>query len=506
MSVSNGGRPVDTRVAIIGTGFGGLGASIRLKQQGEHDFVVLERFGDVGGTWWANTYPGCRCDVPSHLYSFSFAPNPEWSSTYSPQHEIQAYLRRTAEASGILPHVRFNTEVRGISWLEDDQCWLLETSTGELTARFVIAAPGGLSEPALPDIPGVETFEGKTFHSATWDHEHDLAGERVAVIGTGASAIQFAPEIQPLVERLDVYQRTPPWISRHTNRRVTSIERAIYRRLPAAQKLVRGLVYGSREFLVPGLRGNRHIHRVMTTAALKHLHSQVKDPELRRRLRPSYSMGCKRILLSNDWYPTLAQPNVDLVTAGIREIRARSVVDNDGTEREVDTIIFGTGFQVSEFPAGEWIRGRGGRTLAETWSEAVEAYKGTTIAGFPNLFVITGPNTGLGHNSMVYMIESQLTYILDALRELDRRGAVAADVRPDVQRRWSDRIQERTEGTVWVSGGCASWYLDARGRNITLWPDHTWRFRQALRGFDPEVYELEPARAPAERTPAPTVA
>jgi cation diffusion facilitator CzcD-associated flavoprotein CzcO len=495
--VPTGGVAADTAVAIIGTGFGGIGAAVRLKQADEHDFVLLERAQEVGGTWWANTYPGCRCDVPSHLYSFSFAPNPDWRDTYSTQPDIQAYLRQVAEDHGVLPHIRFGADVRALGWLEEAQCWRIETAAGDtLTARAVIAAPGSLSEPRLPDIPGLETFAGTTFHSARWDHDHDLTGERVAVIGTGASAIQFVPQIQPRVGRLDLYQRTPPWIARHTNRPVTGLEGRLYRTFPPAQKLVRGLTYALREGLVPALRGNRVAQCVIETAAKTHLRRQVADPELRARLTPNYRMGCKRILVSNDFYPAVAQPNVELITSGIREVRPHAIVDAAGVEREADTIIFGTGFQVADFPAGELIRGRGGRRLSEAWATSAQAHKGTTVAGFPNLFVITGPNTGLGHSSMVYVIESQLAYIVDALREMRRRGAAAVDVRPDAQARWNAAVQERMQGTVWLTGGCASWYLDAEGRNVTLWPDHTWRLRRELRRFDVSAYELEPPRVP----------
>ena len=488
----------DHRIAILGAGFSGLGAAIRLKQAGIDDFVVIEAAGDIGGTWHHNTYPGCACDIPSHLYSFSFAPNPDWSHTYSPQPEIQRYLRGCAERFGILPHVRFHTKVEAAAWDDDAQLWRLQSSAGEITASIFIAGPGGLHQPKLPDVPGVESFEGTTFHTATWNHEHDLTGERVAVIGTGASAIQVVPQIQPKVGRLDVYQRTPPWITRHTNRPTTRFERRLYRHVPAAQRAARAGIYAMREALVPGFRGNRLWQKVMRTAATKHLHAQVKDPELRRKLTPRYAMGCKRILISNDWYPALAQPNVDVVTDGIAEVRARSIVTSDGTEREVDTIIFATGFYVTDMPVAHRVRGRSGKTLAEQWEGSPRAYLGTTIADCPNLFFLTGPNTGLGHNSIVYMIESQLEHVMLALRAMDARGAATIEPRREAQEAYVREIQEQMPGTVWTSGGCASWYLDAKGINSSLWPTFTFEFRRRLKAFDAAAYEFRP-RAP--RTP-----
>ncbi len=483
------------RVAIVGAGFGGLGTAARLKERGDEDFVVLERRDDVGGTWLANAYPGCRCDIPSHLYSFSFAPNPEWSETYSPQPEIWAYLRRVAEERSLLPHIRFGCDVAAMAWDDEAQLWRLDTSQGELTAQAVVAAPGGLSEPRDPDIPGLATFTGTVFHSATWDHDHDLGGERVAVIGTGASAIQFVPKIQPEVGRLDLYQRTPPWITPHRNRPIRRAEHRLYRTLPAAQQAVRATVWALRELILLGMRGNLRVRGAMEKLALDHLRKQVPDPELRTRLTPDYAIGCKRILVSDDYYPAVSAPNVDLITDGIREVRGNVVVAGDGTEREVDTLIFGTGFQVTNFPVAEVIRGRGGRLLADEWADGVEAHRGTTVTGFPNLFVLTGPNTGLGHNSMVYMIESQLRYVLDALERLRAADVAALDVRPEAQRAWNEGVQRQMEGTVWVDGGCSSWYLDPRGRNVTLWPHHTFRFRERVRRFDVEHYDVEAPRA-----------
>jgi cation diffusion facilitator CzcD-associated flavoprotein CzcO len=489
------------RIAIIGAGFSGLGMAIKLKEAGEHDFVVLERAGDIGGTWRDNTYPGCRCDVPSHLYSFSFAPNPDWSSTFSPQPEILDYLRACAERYGVLPHVRFHHELEGADWDEERELWQLKTSRGELTAEVLVAGQGFLSEPSVPDLPGLRSFEGTSFHSAAWDHEHDLDGERVAVIGTGASAIQFAPAIQPRVGRLHVFQRTAPWVVPHPNRQLSRYERALYRLCPPAQLAMRGGIYWARESLVLQFR-NRRFGKLVERMALRHLRKQVPDPELRRKLTPSYAMGCKRILPTNEWYPTLTKPNVELVTNRVSEVRPHSVVTEDGSEREVDTIIFGTGFRVTDIPIAHRIRGRDGRTLAANWDGSPEAYKGTAVAGYPNLFFLVGPNTGLGHSSIVFMIESQIAYVMEALRAMRLRGARTLEVRAAAQVAYNAEVQRMTRGTVWVGGGCASWYIDRNGRNSTLWPTFTWPFRKRLRRFDERAYALGAGRPRPEPLPA----
>lgn len=497
--------PAHVDVAIVGTGFAGLGMAIKLKQAGREDFVVLERAGDVGGTWRDNTYPGCQCDVPSNVYSFSFAPNPEWTRTFAPQGEIWDYLRAVTDRYDLRPHIRFGAELTGAEWDEATQRWTIETVRGTLTARVVVGAMGPLSEPSIPSIPGMESFAGTTFHSATWNHDHDLRGRRVAVIGTGASAIQFVPAIQPQVGQMTVFQRTPPWIMPRRDRRVRPRERAVFKVLPAAQRLVRDTVYLAREatvlpFMKPGLLG-----KLPEQMARAHLARSVKDPGLRAKLTPTYGVGCKRILLSNEWYPALQQPNVEVVSDGIAEIRPNAVVTADGREHEVDTIVFGTGFHVTDMPFVERLKGRGGRLLGEVWRErGMQALRGTTIHGFPNLFLLVGPNTGLGHNSIVYMIESQLSYAIDALAETERRGAAVFDPTQTSQDAYNALVQRRMQDTVWTSGGCASWYLDAHGRNTTLWPGASWRFRQQTRRFDPAEYRLD-APAP-QRAPEPAVA
>jgi cation diffusion facilitator CzcD-associated flavoprotein CzcO len=475
-------------VIIVGTGFSGLGMAIRLRRHGITDFVLLERAGEVGGTWRDNSYPGCACDVPSHLYSFSFALNPGWSRSFSSRQEIWDYLRHCADSYGVRPHIRFHHEVLDAAWDHTRHRWTVRTSRGELTSDVLVTGTGPLSDPAIPDIPGLDSFRGKVFHSAQWEHDHDLHDRRVAVVGTGASAIQFVPRIQPQVAALTLFQRTPPWILPRNDRENREFERKLYRAVPGLQRLARAGIYWGRELSVLGFTNNPRLLKVAELIARRHLRRQVPDPVLRARLTPGYAIGCKRILISDDYLPALTQPNVHLVESGLAEVGENWVRAADGTRSDVDTIIFGTGFRVTDMPIASRIRGRDGRTLAEAWSAGAQAHRGTTVAGFPNLFMLVGPNTGLGHTSMIHMIESQVAYTADALRYLRRTGAGAVEVRPQAQAAYNDELQSRMEGTVWTAGGCASWYLDAQGRNVTLWPGFTWRFRLATRRFRPEEY------------------
>ena len=490
----------DVDVAILGSGFSGLGMAIRLLQEGFEDFVVLERGDDVGGTWHYNTYPGCACDVPSHLYSFSFAPNPDWSHTYSPQAEIRDYLRRCADEFGVRPYVRLGHEVTSAEWDEDERRWRVATSRGDFSARVLVSGMGPLTEPKVPDIPGLDEFEGETFHSARWNHDYDLRGKRVASIGTGASAIQYVPAIQPQVEQLHVFQRTPPWIAPHSNRPIRGWERRLYRALPALQRLVRAGIYATRETLVLGFVKQPRLMKVVEQVARRHMRRYISDPELIRKVTPDYTIGCKRILPSNHWYRTLTEPNVELVTDGVKEVRPRSIVSADGVEREVDAIVFGTGFHVTDMPAARHVRGRHGRLLSEDWEHGPRAYLGTAASGYPNLFLLLGPNTGLGHSSMVYMIESQIQYVVDALRTMRERGLETVEVRPAAVDRYNAELEAKMSDTVW-STGCASWYLDDTGRNATQWPDWTWRFRQRTARFDASDYLVRTPLPAPERVP-----
>jgi cation diffusion facilitator CzcD-associated flavoprotein CzcO len=490
-------------VAIVGAGFGGLGMAIRLKQAGRDDFVLIERGEDIGGTWWANSYPGCQCDIPSNLYSFSFAPNPNWDRAYPMRDQLLEYLRDCAERFGVLPHTRLRTELLEARWVADAQRWELETTTGPLAARVLVAAPGLLSEPFNPELPGLDRFEGNCFHTAEWDHSDDLTGKRVALLGSGASAVQVVPEIQPKVAKLHLFQRTPPWVIPHTDHPVARAMRDLYRRVPVLQSLSRAVVYALRESVAVGITRDRRWLKAQELNARLHLRRQVPDPDLRERLTPDYEIFCKRIILSNRWYPALQEPNVDLVSSGVREVCEHSLVDGDGVEREIDTLILATGFKPAELPIAERIRGRDGSSLAEVWGGSPEAYLGTTVAGFPNLLFLYGPNLNTGHSSIVYMLESQIAYALDALDTMRLRGAAEFDVRPDAQAAYNEEIQSRLETTVWNTGGCSSWYIDRNGRNSIQWPGFTFEYRRRTRSFDAEAYRLAPpARAGAAPAPA----
>ncbi|GAB3932082.1 NAD(P)/FAD-dependent oxidoreductase [Kribbella albertanoniae] len=475
------------RIVVIGTGFAGIGMAVRLKQAGYDDFVVLERANDVGGTWRDNTYPGCRCDVPSHLYSFSFAPNPEWSSTFSPQPEIEQYLRDVTDRYDVRRHIRFGHTVESANW--EDGEWRIRTDQGDFVAQFMLSGMGPLAEPSVPKLPGIEDFEGEVFHSARWNHDLDLAGRKVAVIGTGASAIQFVPAIQPEVEELHLFQRTPPWVMPRPDRKISATEKAVYRRFPLVQKAVRAAIYWGRESMVLGFAKLPAIMKQAQKVAEKHLQHQIRDPKLRAKVTPDFTLGCKRVLISDDYYPALARPNVDVITDGVAEVTPTGIVDSAGVKREVDTIIYGTGFRVTDLPVMDMVHGRDGLSLRDAWADGMEAHLGTAVAGFPNFFLLIGPNTGLGHSSMVFMIESQIAYILDALREIDAKGLREVEVRPEVQRAFVDGVRTSMKNTIWTRGGCTSWYLDAQGRNTTLWPSFTFRFRQLTRRFDADEYQ-----------------
>ncbi|HET8660118.1 MAG TPA: NAD(P)/FAD-dependent oxidoreductase [Micromonosporaceae bacterium] len=478
-------------IAIVGAGFGGLGAAVKLKQAGFDDFGVFEQSNDVGGVWSANTYPGLTCDIPSHLYSFSFALNPNWSDTFSCRQEIWSYLSGCVDRFGLGPHLRLGHTVHETAWDERDQCWRLSTSHGEFTARVLVSAVGALSDPSIPDIPGLGSFRGTAFHSSRWRHDHDLTGRRVAVIGTGASAIQFIPQIAPQVAKLTVFQRTPPWVVPRRGRPVSTTERHIYRHVPGAQRLVRTALYWGRELMALGFL-YPNLSRRVQQKAVAHLRQQVADPALRDKLTPTYMIGCKRVLLSNDYYPALTRDNVEVVTDQIREVRPHAVVTADGTEHAVDTIIFGTGFHVVDPPFARHMRGPGGRTLADAWTPTMRAYLGTMVAGFPNLFLMLGPNTGLGHTSVVLMMESQLHHIVAALRHMRRTGTRAITPTPEAQERFSAYLDAKLAGTVWTSGGCTSWYLDANGHSPGIWPGFATSFRQRLRRFQPADYQSVP--------------
>ncbi|MFF9481273.1 flavin-containing monooxygenase [Streptomyces sp. NPDC014733] len=491
------------RVAVIGSGFGGLGAAVRLRREGITDFVVLERAGSVGGTWRDNSYPGCACDVPSHLYSFSFAPNPRWPRNFSGQPHIRAYLEHVADTFGLRPHLRFHAEVESARWDGDALRWEIETARGPLTADVLVSATGPLSDPKIPDIPGLDGFPGKVFHSARWDHDYDLRGKRVAMIGTGASAIQIVPAIQPEVGRLSLFQRTPAWVLPRADRRITGLERWLHAKVPATRAARRGLLWGIRELQVSAFTKRPNELGLVETVGRAHMRLAVKDPALRAKLTPDYRIGCKRILLSNSYYPALTRPNVDVIAAGLREVDGATLIGSDGSRTEADAIVFGTGFHVTDMPIAARITGADGVTLAERWKDGMASLRGAGTDGFPNFLTLIGPNTGLGNSSMILMIESQLNYLADYLRQLDvLGGGIALDARPEAVAAWSDEMQRRMQRTVWTTGGCDSWYLDANGRNTTAWPGTTAEFRRETRHVDLAEYTL--LRPPAgRRTPAP---
>ena len=471
-------------VLIIGAGFGGIGMAIRLRRAGIDDFVVLEKAGDLGGTWRDNTYPGAACDVPSHLYSFSFEPKTDWSRRFPPQAEILDYLRHCAAKYRIKPRLR--TEVREASFDETAGLWRVRTAAGEeLAARALVMACGQLNRPAYPDVPN--EFAGAAFHSARWDHGYDLTGKRVAVIGTGASAIQFVPHVAERAARLHVFQRTPPYVLDKPDRPYAAWERRLMARLPVLHTLSRASAYLRYESRGLGFISFPGLMRRYAKTFEKGLAEQIADPGLRAALTPSHVMGCKRVLISGDYYAALTRPNVELVTDRIERLSRTGVVTADGRERPVDAVIYGTGFRTHDFLAPMRIHGLGGRDLNEAWRHGTRAYLGIVVSGFPNMFLLYGPNTNLGHNSIIYMLESQFTYVLGCLRALSRVRYL--DVRPDVQRAFDEDVQRRFRTTVW-STGCTSWYKAADGRIVNNWPGYTFGYRRATRRPNPRDFRV----------------
>ncbi|WP_054813032.1 flavin-containing monooxygenase [Nocardia arizonensis] len=489
--------PAHVPIAVVGAGIAGIGLAVKLREAGFEDFLVLERAEDLGGTWFANTYPGAACDVPSHLYSYSFAPNPNWSRTYGTQPEILAYLRDVADRYGVRPHMRFGVELERADWDEGRRLWTVHTSRGELTADILISAVGPFSEAQIPALKGRESFAGTQFHSLHWDHDHDLTGERVAVIGTGASAVQFIPEIQPKVRTLTVFQRSAPWIVSRLDRTTSGVERAMLRRVPLLGKAIRGAYFaGIETFGLVGFVDKRFRHPYETLAKLQLLR-QVRDSELRRKLTPDYVIGCKRAIFSDTYFPALTRPNVEVVTAGIEEIRPHSILTADGVEYPIDTLIWGTGFGV---PPGifERVRGADGRSIADQYHRRPSSYLGAAIAGFPNFFCTLGPFGAAGNQSAIYMIEAQLQYIVDALETMRDKGFGRVEVKAEVQSAFLDEVDERSRDTAWLTGGCRSYYQTPDGHNAGLYPNWSFEYRRRTRRFDAESYELDPR---ASRTP-----
>lgn len=476
---------------IVGSGFGGLGAAIALRKAGIDEIVILEKADSVGGTWRENTYPGCACDVPSHLYSFSFERNPRWSETFSPQAEIRAYLERCADKYDVRRHVRFGAEAASAELDEATGTWVVTTTKGDrFEARVVIGAVGPLHRFSLPKIPGLDRFRGKVIHSARWDHTFDPRGKRIATVGTGASAIQFIPELAKTAAKLHAFQRTPAWVLPREERRYTEIEKLLFTAVPAASWLHRKQIYLRNELITLGFVREKRILAFAEKLAIRHMKSAVKDPALREILTPKYRMGCKRILMSNTYYPALAQPNVEVIGSALAEVTETGVMGPDGRERPVDAIILGTGFDVHDYLGAFRVRGRGGRDLGEEWSrDGAHAYLGITAPGFPNIYTIVGPNTGLGSNSIVTMIEAQIELIMKLIGLVRDKPGALVEVREEVERAYNDRIQKRLRDTIWESG-CQAWYHDAAGRNSTIWPGLCTQYWMETRRFDPAEYRV----------------
>ncbi len=475
-------------VAIVGTGFSGLGMGIKLRENGINDFVILERAGDVGGTWRDNHYPGAACDVPSRLYSFSFEPNYRWSRMFSPQKEIYDYMRHCSEKYGITPHIRLNQTVTRADFNQDVGVWTLSLHSGEkVKARFYINGSGGLSRPSYPDIPGLRDFKGSLMHSAEWDHAVTLKGKRIGVIGTGASAIQIVPALAPESAKLTLFQRTPAWVVPKFDRKFAGDEISLLERYPILERWERLKLYCRLEGIGLFLRFPKAAEQVRKLF-LKILDTKVKDPELRKKLTPSYLPGCKRILFSDDYYDAVQLPQVEVEVRGIDRVVKEGVVLKDGSLVPLDVLVCATGFKASEDCAPYPVLGRNNLDLSLVWANRAEAYLGTTVHGFPNFFLIIGPNTGLGHTSIVLMIESQIRYIVSAIKNAMKHDTKTLEVKAEAQADYNKVLRQQLAGMVWAKGGCVSWYNTKEGENTTLWPRSTLSFRAKLWKFDPENY------------------
>ncbi|WP_410645282.1 flavin-containing monooxygenase [Amycolatopsis sp. lyj-346] len=476
-------------VLVVGAGASGLGAAIRLSQAGVGDLAVLEKAGALGGTWRDNTYPGCACDVPSALYSYSFAPNPEWTRAFAGQAEIRAYLRDTAVRFGVTGKIRYGVEVTRAQWNDRDARWELETSQGPYSARVLVAGTGPWHEPLIPGLPGLAGFPGEVFHSARWNHGYDLTGKRVAVIGTGASAVQFVPEIVPRVERLHLFQRTAQWVLPKPDFPVPGAERFLLRRFPALQRALRGAEYGLLETLGFGFR-HPWLLRQVQRIGLAHLRFAVRDPVLRKALTPDYTLGCKRLLMSNTYYRALTQSRVDVHATAVRAVDGSRVLGADGSVAEADAIIFGTGFHILDMPVSARVFDADGRSLDDHWKGSPQAYAGTTVAGFPNLYLLLGPSLGTGHSSAFTIVEAQLRHTVAAVTRTLRSERTSLSVRPEVQAAFNAEVQAALPGTVYQSGGCSSYYTDVNGRNSFSWPFSTGRLRSRVGEFREADYEV----------------
>ncbi|MCX2933717.1 NAD(P)/FAD-dependent oxidoreductase [Mycobacterium sp. CVI_P3] len=500
-------EPVHTRALVIGTGFSGLGMGIELQARGV-DFLILEKADDVGGTWRDNSYPGCACDIPAHLYSFSFEPKPDWTYMWSEQPEILDYLKGVTDKHGLRRYIRFGAHVDRAHWDDAEYRWHVFTKDGrEYVAQFLISGAGALHIPAVPDVEGLADFEGAAFHSAQWDHSVDLAGKRVAVIGTGASAIQIVPEIVEEVGELQLYQRTPAWVLPRTNNPTPVWMRDAFATVPGTRALLRTGIYWFQEALGFAMTQRPELLTLGELAGKWNIRRQVRDRDLRRRLTPKYRLGCKRVLFSDGYFRAIAEPRSELVTDPIARITPHGIVTADGTEREVDVIVFATGFHVTDSYTYVGIKGPGGEDLVDRWNrEGVQAHRGIAVADMPNLFFLLGPNTGLGHNSVVFMIESQIRYVGQAIDAVDKAGAQALAPSRCAQDTFNAELQQRLEGAVWSTGGCSSWYLDEHGKNRTLWSGMTWQYWLTTRSLKRSEYRFSGVGSGAPVRPSTTSA
>lgn len=487
------------QVVIVGAGFGGIGSAVRLRREGISDIVILEAAEKPGGTWRDNTYPGCQCDIPSNFYSLSFAPNPEWSTTFPLQPEIQDYITEVTNRFDLDRTIRYRTELLNSRWDAPTARWRITTSAGTMTASVLILAMGFLSEPRIPKLDGLDSFRGPHFHSARWDHEVDLTGKRVAVVGTGASAIQLIPKIAPTVEHLDVYQRTPAWVLPHPNRRVAGWERWLFRRIPATQGLRRAMSFVVSEARHAMLTRSGSLNRIARFLGTRNIRRAIRDRDLADRVTPRYELGCKRVLLSNLYFPALARPHVGVISDHVAAITPTGLVSGCGERRPADVIIFATGFTITGRDAYQRIHGDCGQRLATAF-DAHGAYGGVTAAGFPNLFCIAGPTSGVGHTSFLYMIEAQQRYVARIVAAMRARSLESVEVRREAQIDYLAGIQRRSANRVWKSG-CTSWFLDREGRNVAVWPGYSWTFRFRLRRFDERAYRITPAAPQPSASP-----
>lgn len=471
---------------IVGGGFAGVGAAIRLLQAGFDDFVLLEKASELGGVWRENTYPGCACDVPSALYSYSFAPNPRWSRLFAGQAEIKQYLQDTAARFKVMPHVHCGQEALRMAWQNDANLWEIQTPTHTLRSQFMVLACGPMHEPVLPNIPGLPEFKGEVFHSSRWNHAVDLTGKRVAVIGTGASAIQFVPAIQPKVAELTVFQRTPQWVLPKLDQSLPRWVQLLFKALPTTQQALRGATYGIFETLNGSMQSLKAMQQIQKVAQWN-LERTVKDPALRAQLTPDYVLGCKRVLQSNQWYPALVQPNVRVCTSALAQVDGHTLIADNGEQVEVDVIILGTGFEIAEPPIAQRVHGRDGRSMADVWQGSPEGYMGTLVEGCPNGFLMFGPNIAVSSSAFI-IIEAQLDYIVDAMEQIRAKGLKTVEPRPDLTARYNAAVQAALENTVWNAGGCQSYFIDRNGRNSTVWPWTTLDMKRRLSRFNVHEY------------------